>query len=259
MNRRDALGLLAGLGAAVSAARARAAGGDARSYGLRPDAAPAANAAALQRYLNANAGGQALIPGADADYQLSGRIYAPAGTSIVLADGARLRWVATEPSGSTFLRAASRPGLEVLGGAFRLTGKGQLIGPSHGSYVHNEIGILCLGGGTRAAHQGFKISEGVELRDWGSHGIAAQFVQNVHIEHIKIVGCGYAGMQFLSCKSGQILSNTVGSIGPGTSGNAYGISCTHDSFNYDADPHAAGDGRLAANPFCTGFEVARNT
>jgi hypothetical protein len=259
MNRRDALALLAGLGTAARVTRARASGGDARSYGLRPEAAPAANAAALQRYLSASAGGQAVIPAADADYRLTGRICVPPGTSITLADGARLRWVATEPSGGVFLRAPTRPGLEVLGGGFRLTGKGQLIGPSHDSYVHNEIGILCVGGSRQAAHRDVEISEGVELLDWGSHGIAAQFVHDVRIARIRIAGCGYAGMQFLSCQSGQIVSNLVGPIGPGTSGNAYGISCTHDSYNYASDPHAAADGRLAANPFCIGFEVARNT
>jgi len=262
MNRRDAITLLAGLGAAAPFGRARAAkpaGGDVRSYGMRPDASPAANAAALQRCLNANTGGQVSIPGADADYQLTGRITAPAGTSIALGDGARLRWVATEPNGSAFLRAPTRPGIEVQGDGFRLTGKGQIIGPSPGVYVAREIGILCVGNGSDGAHRGFEIGEGVELRDWGSHGIAAQFVRDVRIVRAKITGCGYAGMQFLSCQNGQILSNVVGPIDPGTSGNAYGISCTHDSANYGEDPHAAEDGRLAANPFCIGFEVAHNT
>src|SRR2546421_320285 len=95
MNRRDAIRLLAGLGAAAPLTQTRAAtaaGGDVRSYGMRPDAAPAANAAALQRCLNANSGNQVTIPGADADYQLTGRIIAPAGTSIALGNGARLRW-----------------------------------------------------------------------------------------------------------------------------------------------------------------------
>jgi parallel beta-helix repeat protein len=259
MNRRDAITLLAGLGTAAPFARARAASGDVRSYGMQPAATPAANAAALQRCLNANVGAQVMIPGADADYQLTGRIIAPAGTSITLRDGARLRWVATESSGSAFLRSPTRPGIEVLGDSFRLTGNGLIIGPSPGVYVAREIGILCVGDGTGGAHRGFEISEGVEFLDWGSHAIAAQFVRDVRIVRAKISGCGYAGMQFLSCQGGQILSNVVGQIGPGTSGNAYGISCTHDSLNYDADPHVADDGRQAANPFCTGFEMAGNT
>ena len=261
MNRRDAIRLMTALGAAAAPwARARAAGGDARSYGMSPGASPAANSAALQRLLNANSGGQVTIPGADADYQLAGRITAPAGTTVVLGDGARLRWVTTEAaSGAELLRAPTRPGIEVLGDGFRLSGNGKLIGPSHGVYAASEVGILCVGASAAAGRRGFEISDGVEFSDWGSHAIAAKFTRELRIARIRINGCGYAGMQFLSCQKGQILANTVGAIGPGTSGNAYGISCTHDSFNYDQDPHAAEDGRLAANPFCTGFEVANNT
>jgi len=261
MNRRDAITLLAAFGAAaVPCPRARAAGGDVRSYGMSPDASAAANSAALQRCLNANTGGQVTIPGADADYQLTGRITAPAGTSIALSDGARLRWVMTEAASSAALvRSPTRAGIEVLGDGFRLSGKGKLIGPSHGVYVASEIGILCVGASAAAGRRGFEISDGVEFSDWGSHAIAAKFTREVRIARIRINGCGYAGMAFLSCQNGQILSNTVGAIGPGTSGNAYGISCSHDSFEYDQDPHAAEDGRLAANPFCSGFEVANNT
>jgi len=259
MNRRDAIALLAGLGAAAPFANVKAANGDARSYGMAPSATPAVNAGALQRCLNANVGGQVTIPGADADYQLTGRVTAPAGTSITLGDGARLRWVATDTGGGVFLRAPTRAGIEVVGDDFRLTGKGQIIGPSRGAYVAREVGILCVGSGTGAARRGFEVSEGVEVLDWGSHGIATQFVRDVRVVRTKVTGCGYAGMQFLSCQNGKVLSNVVGSIGPGTSGNAYGISCNHDSLNYDADPAAADNGRLATNPFCTGFEIAGNT
>jgi hypothetical protein len=260
MNRRDTLSLLLATIAGTSWRRgATAAGGDARSYGLRPDAAPDANTQALQSYLNANAGGRVLIPGADADYQFNGRIMAPAGTTMVLGDGARLRWVATQAGGTPFLRAPTNSAIEVAGDGFRLTGKGQIIGPSRAAYVVREVGILCVGNGMSGARRGFEISDGVELRDWGSHAIAAQFVRDVRIANIKVAGCGYAGMQFLSCQNGRIVSNVVGEIGPGTSGNAYGISCTHDSYDYGADPNAATNGRLAANPFCSSFEVSGNT
>ena len=259
MNRREALALIAAASAAPVRQIRAGATGDARSFGLRADASPESNAAALQRCLSASAGSTVTIPGADADYQLSGRIVAPAGTSIVLGDGARLRWLATLPGGSAFLRAPTSSALEVAGDDFRLSGKGQIIGPSRGVYAAREVGILCIGSGAANPRRGFQISDGVEFLDWGSHAIAAQFVRDVRIARIKVSRCGYAGMQLLSCQSGQILSNVVGEIGPGTSGNAYGISCTHDSLNYGEDPNAAGNGRLAANPFCTGFEVAGNT
>jgi len=258
MNRRDAIAVLAGLGIAAPFARLKAATKEPGAYGLRPDASPAVNAAALQKCLNENAGSNVVIPAASAAYQLSGRITAPAGTSLVL-DGARLQWVSTEANGSVFLRSATRPGIDVLGDNFRLTGNGQMLGPSSAQYVGQEIGVVCVGKDTGSPRKGFEVGDGIELANWGSMGIAAQFVQDVRIQHVKITGCGYGGMRFLSCRNGRIVSNTVGLIGPGTSGNAYGISCTHDSLNYDQDPHALENGRMAANPFCIGMEVANNT
>jgi hypothetical protein len=234
--------------------------GDVRRYGMSVAATPADNAAALQRCLNASAGAATVtIPGAGADYQLRGRISAPPGTSIVLGDGATVRWIATEPSSSQLLGAACRPGIEVTGGDFRLTGNGRLIGPSSGAYVGNEIGILCLGQSASAMQSGFTVADGVELAGWGSRAIALQFVSDVQVSNIRVSNCGYAGMQFLSCRRGRIQSNHVGEIGPGTSGNAYGISCTHDSRGYAADPNAADNGRNAANPFCIDFDVAYNS
>jgi hypothetical protein len=234
--------------------------GDVRRYGMSVAAAPPENAAALQRCLNASAGAATVsIPAADAEYQISGRVTAPPGTSISLAGGATLRWVATQPSPTTLLGTPCRPGIELLAGDFRLTGNGRLIGPSAGAYVPNEIGILCVGAAAAALRSGLTIADGVELSGWGSRAIMLQFASDVQVSNIRISNCGYAGMQFLSCRRGRIHSNHVGDIGPGTSGNAYGISCTHDSRGYAADPNAATNGRNAANPFCSDFDVAYNT
>ena len=248
------------IGAAVVPTDDSFAHGDVRRYGMSVNAAPGANAAALQRCLNASAGRATVtIPGADAAYQLTGRITAPPGTTISLADGATLRWVATEPGPTALLGAPCRPGIEITEGDFRLTGKGRLVGPSAGSYVANEIGILCIGPNATALRSGIAIADGVELSGWGSRAILLQFVSDVRVSGISINNCGYGGMHFLSCRRGQIHSNTVGNIGPGASGNAYGISCTHDSRNYAADPNAVDNGRNAAHPFCVDFDVASNT
>jgi hypothetical protein len=234
--------------------------GDIRRYGMSVAAAPGANAAALQRCLNASAGSATVtIPGADAPYQLTGRITAPPGTTISLGNGATLRWVATEPGPTALAGAPCRPAIEITEGDFRLTGRGRLVGPSAGSYVSNEIGIVCIGPNATALRSGIAITDGVELSGWGSRGILLQFVSDVQVSGIRVNNCGYAGMHFLSCRRGRIHSNEVGNIGPGTSGNAYGISCTHDSRNYAADPNAMTNGRNAANPFCTDFDVAFNT
>jgi hypothetical protein len=223
-------------------------------------ASPADNAAALQRCLNASAGSTTVsIPGADAAYRLSGRITAPAGTSIALGSGVTLQWMATEPVGSALVGTPSRPGIEVVGGDFRLTGRGRLVGPSPGAYVANEIGILCMGKSAASMFAGFNIADGVEFSGWGSRALLLQFVNDVQVSGITVKNCGYAGMHFMSCRGGRIHSNTVGQIGPGTSGNAYGISCSHDSRGYAADPNAVANGRNVANPFCTDFDVAFNT
>jgi parallel beta-helix repeat protein len=282
-NRRGVLALLAGATLGATKARsaaasgavacARSAGeiraavvpsdysfecGDVRRYGMSVNASPAENTAALQRCLNANAGSTTVVSAADGDYRLSGRISAPSKTSIALGRGARLRWTSTEPTGTAFLGSPTRPGIEVLGDDFRLYGAGELVGPSQGAYVVNEIGVLCIGASAIAPRSGISISDEVELSNWGSRAITMQFATGIRISGIKIRNCGYGGMQFLSCSLGQIQSNTVGDIGPGASGNAYGISCSHDSRNYGADPNATVNGRRVAHPFCSDFDVGFN-
>jgi parallel beta-helix repeat protein len=279
MNRREILAFLgsfplAGAAAARSARYSRSSGefragvtpsdysypvGDVRRYGMRPDAHPKANAAALQKSLAANAGGASVIRGPGVEYPLRGRVAAPPGTSIILGDGARLRWLETGPGEARLLRGATRPGIEVQGNDFHLTGVGELVGPSDGAYVANEIGILCVGRSASQPLKGLEVGPGVKLANWGSRGIAAQFVSGIRVTGTTVTRCGYGGMQFLSCREGKVLSNQVGSIGPGASGNAYGISCSHDSLGYAEDPYALEDGRRAANPFCSRFEVASNT
>ncbi|MGH8289029.1 MAG: hypothetical protein ACREV7_08370 [Steroidobacteraceae bacterium] len=280
MNRREVLSFLAsfpvaGTAVAQGARHARSSGefragvvpvdyaypvGDVRRYGMRPDAHPRANAAALQKSFAATAGETpTVIRGRGTEYPLGGRLVAPKGTSIILGDGARLRWSETETGEARLLRGATRPGIEVQGGDFHLSGDGELVGPSRSVYVANEIGILCVGRSAADPYNGLTIGPGVKLSNWGSRGLAAQFVSNIRVTGVVIIHCGYGGMQFMSCRDGKILSNQVGGIGPGASGNAYGISCTHDSLGYAEDPNAVTDGRRAANPFCSNFEVASNS
>ncbi len=285
MNRRNVVVVLAGAGlpllagrrlTSAEAARPRSAGeiragviavddsfayGDVRRYGMKPAAPAEVNSAALQRCLNANAGGDnpVTIPRAERPYEVIGTIRAPAGTAIVLEEGASLHWVATEPTGTALLGTPCRPGIEVAGDGFRLTGKGSLIGPSGGVYVANEIGVLCIGESSSSPRTGLTISDGIRLAGWGSRAIAAQFTRGIVVSGIRIRNCGYAGMQFLSCRSGRIRGNDVAEIAPGSSGNAYGISCSHDSRDYGEDPNALENGRLATHHFCIDFDVGLNT
>ena len=268
MKRRDVLSLLASSGiytvtvhAAVEAPRLNTSfpAGDLRRYGVAPSATPAANTVALQRCLDESAGKATVrVPAADADYTFAGRITAQTGTTIVLDKGAKLRWISTELTGGEWLRSATRPGLEVVGDNFSLTGEGHIIGPSTGVYVPTEIGLFCSGA-SGARRRGFIVGKNVNIMNWGSHGIALNFTSNIEISAITVHDCGYAGIQMLSCADGKILHNEVGAIGPGANGNAYGISCTHDSRYYNQDPQAESNGRAVANPFCTNMLVEGNT
>jgi hypothetical protein len=268
MKRRALLSLLASTGiysvvtrASTDAQRLNTsfAAGDLRRYGAAPSAAPAANSAALQRCLDESAGKATVrVPATDGEYTLAGRITAPAGTTIVLDKGARLRWISTELTGGQWLRVPTRPGIEVVGDNFSLAGAGHIIGPSSGLYVPAEIGLFCSAAGA-ARRRGFTVGENVNVMNWGSHGIAVDHTSNIDISAITVHNCGYAGIQMLSCADGKILHNEVGAIGPGANGNAYCISCTHDSRYYNQDPQAETNGRAVANPFCTNMLVEGNT
>jgi Right handed beta helix region len=268
MKRRDVLSLLATTGVYSAVVRAAAdaprlntsfPAGDLRRYGVAPSATPAANSVALQRCLDESAGKATVrVPASDGEFTLAGRITAPAGTTIVLEKGARLRWVSTEMTGGELVRNPTRPGLEVVGDNFSLTGEGHLIGPSTGVYVASEIGLFCSGT-TAGRRRGFKVGPNVDVLNWGSHGIVVAYTSGIDITGITVHNCGYAGIQMLSCADGKILHNEVGAIGPGANGNAYGISCSHDSRYYNQDPQAEVNGRAVANPFCSNMLVEGNT
>ncbi|MGN6304821.1 MAG: hypothetical protein ACTHNH_08400 [Mesorhizobium sp.] len=68
----------------------------------------------------------------------------------------------------------------------------------------------------------------------------------------------YAGFMVLSCNDGIAMHNRVeGQDAVGIGGDAYGISFTHWSLDYNDDPNAGTP--LAANPFCNNWQVLGNT
>lgn len=235
--------------------------GDVRRYGMVGDAGTTTNNTAFQNAINANAGAYPVrVPaGVSGYYKLTARITAPANTQIILEDGAELRWTATTATGSNFLGAATRPGIEVLGDNFRIEGQGILRGPSVASYVSNEICIYMLGTSTIVRKSGLYVGQGVEMVSWGSYAIVPMFVDNFQILGTIIHDCGYIGILPMSCRHGRIQRNTLYSMTPGVGSEAVAISLSHDSTNYSADPNAATNGRLAVNPFCIDVDVSFNT
>lgn len=216
---------------------------------------------AFQDVLNAAAGQvPVIVPRIQGGYyKLTGRVTAPAGTHIILQDGAELRWTATTANGSSFLGTIPRPGIEVMGDTFRLSGNGVLRGPANGTFLSNECAIYAKGTSTNARLSGFVIEGDIEITGWGAQGILAQFLDDIRIvgDGIYIHDVGYAGCEFLSCNHGRIKDVRVGSITPGTSGNAYGVTLSHDSTNYSSDPNAGT--KAATNPFCWDWVVENNT
>lgn len=230
--------------------------GDVRRYGFNGDAGTTDNTVAFQAAMNGNAGFCPVIVPNMGDYaKLTGRITAPANTHIILQNGAELRWTTTAATGSDFLSAATRPGIEVTGNNFTLEGHGLLRGPTSAAYVSNECAILMLGTSTSVRKSGLTIRGAIEITDWGSYGVLTQFVDDVNISdpetHIHDVG--YCGVCAASSDHGRVTKIQVGSITPGTGGEAYAVSLSSDTRNYSTDPSAGT--KQAAHPFCSDWVV----
>ncbi len=137
---------------------------------------------------------------------------------------------------------------------FAITG-GKLQGPAASVYVANEIGIKMIGTSTTVRKSGLELRN-VEITQFGGHGVYAQFVDNILLTECYIHYCGYSGASFLSCNNGVATKNRILYITPGTVGNMYGITLTHDSTGYNIDPNVGT--KAAANPFCINWYVGQN-
>lgn len=207
------------------------------------DGATNNNTAFQAALTNAAVAGVAIhVPKGASYYQLTAGVTAPAGTTIILEDGAELRW--------TTLGASAN----AITGSNNLTirGRGKLTGPSSAAYVLNERGISVIGASTSSRNTNVTIEGGVEISKFGSYGVYGQFTDRIRVIGCYIHDCGFAGATFLSCDNGQFVDNTVDNITPGTGANMYGISLTHDSVGY------VGGGKTATNPFCRGWTVSGN-
>jgi hypothetical protein len=217
------------------------------------------NDSLFQAAINAAAGVAPLrIPKGASYYRLTSKITAPANTHIILEEGAELRWTATTATGSNFLGVATRPGIEVEGDNFRIEGRGTLRGPSSGAYVTNETCIYMFGTDTDDRASGLHVGEGVEMIDWGSYGVLAQFTDNISVIGAKIHELGYIGILAMSCNHGRVHRCTIGAM-VGNASEMHCISLSNDETGYSSDPNASSNPRATVNPFCADWDIAYNT
>lgn len=100
----------------------------------------------------------------------------------------------------------------------------KLTGPSSAAYVAEENGILFYG--TSAANKEGGSVVNVEINNFGSYGVLAEHYNKVSVLDSYVHDVGYGGIFGLSADDMQVRGNTVSTITPGTSGNAYGISAS---------------------------------
>jgi hypothetical protein len=225
---------------------------------------------ALQNALSACAGAVAVyVPCGTNFYKITARVTAPANAHLVLEEGAELRWTATTANGTSLLGTPTRPGIEVMGSNVILEGKGKLTGPGTvaansgaggggvTSFVGNEFAILSIGPSANSRRPRLTLRD-LEISLWGQGGIATQFCQNIAIVGCWIHDVGYQGIVNLSAQGVRVHRNTVYGIAPGTAGNAYGITHSHDSTNYSSDPNVTAAPRQTVNPFCIDVDVGFN-
>lgn len=242
--------------------------GDVRRYGFNGDSGVTDNTVALNNALLANAGFRPVrVPNMGGYAKVAGILTCPANTQLFIEDEAELRWSAAGATSVGWSTGGSAPtaGIQVTGDHVEIRG-GLLTGPSGaGVYTANEFGIFRVGAGSGNQGTGspgthLKI-DGVELKFWGAYGIGVRFVDHVEVlNKTHVHDCGYQGINLSSCKFGLIDSAIVHDITPGTVGNAYGTSFSHDTVGYSTDPEVvAGAPRLAVNPYCSGCTIRNST
>jgi hypothetical protein len=187
-----------------------------------------------------------------------GTLYFPTGTyrtGSLTIGSANIKFLMTDGTVLKFpTLGASTKAITVNANNFSIEG-GKLQGPAASVYVANENGIQMIGTSTSARKSGLRLVD-VEITQFGGHGIYAQFVDSIFLDSCKIHYCGYSGASFLSCNHGVATKNQFLNITPGTVGNMYGITLTHDSTGYSSDPNAGT--KAAANPFCWDWYIGYN-
>lgn len=164
--------------------------------------------AAIQAAANANS----LVTIPPGDYKVTSTITIPAGV-VIYGYGAEL--ICTSSQFNPLLLGAD---CEVYG----LT----LTGPASATYNASGVGIKCFGTNNAPAAPTFisgPIIRDCTIDNFGLYAIYLGYTNNGVVSCNSISGIGYAGIAGVSCNELRVVDNIVSTIGPGLSGDAYGI------------------------------------
>lgn len=101
-----------------------------------------------------------------------------------------------------------------------------LQGSSAATYVLDEYGIS-IEGTSNAARVSNTVIDGIEIYNFGSHGIHAYYGKYTRIMNSMIHDCGYIGIGLWASDHSWATDNEIYTMTPGTSSNAYGITLSH--------------------------------
>lgn len=133
--------------------------------------------------------------------------------------GATLHWTAL---------GANKAAITVTASGFCVSGGGKITGPTVGSYVANERGVYVKGASVGARLTGF-VFEDTEVSGFGSDGVLMEFCDAPRLARYNVHDCGYVGVGAYSSNNGIAVAGTIKNITPGTVGNSYGLTLSHDS------------------------------
>lgn len=175
---------------------------------------------ALQSALTAGAGKTVVIP--DGTYKVTSALSVPANTKVI-------------GTGTIKQVTASTAAISIAGSGVLIDGL-TITGPqSSATYASGEYGIYCAAANLASAYTDIEVRN-CTISLFGYAGIQAQFIDGFEFTGNTIKTVGYNGIAVLSGANGVIAGNRVQGVGPGSSGNMYGISLSYGSTESASNP-----------------------
>ena len=175
---------------------------------------------AIQNALSAGAGKTVYVP--PGTYKITDYLTVSAGTLV------------TGP-GTIHQTGTGKAGLKVNGAGVIIDGLTLKGRQASAAYYAGENAVEAIAPNLAGAYTGIEIRN-CTISLWGYAGIQMQFVNGFEISGNQIATTGYNGIAVLSGANGLIQGNRVQGVGPGSSGNMYGISLSYGSTESASNP-----------------------